>query len=127
MKRRRPDPLARARRVQRAAAAQGFDWPAGHRGVWAKLREEIRELQAVAGDHERATEELGDLLFMAVNLSRHLRVDASRALRQATAKFARRYAYVARHLRALPPLGHPRRLARMEALWQAAKRREAPK
>jgi ATP diphosphatase len=122
------EPLTRARDVQRAAARQGFDWPAGrrgpHPGVFAKLREEIRELREVAGDRRAATEELGDLLFMVINLSRHLRVDASTALARAIDKFERRYAHVAKHLRGLPRRGDPRRLARMEALWQEAKRRE---
>ena len=118
------DPLQQAAQVQRAAAREGFDWPAGHRGLWDKLAEEIRELRAVRGDRRRAAEELGDLLFMAVNLSRHLRVDARRALAGATRKFQRRYAHILRHADTLPPRGSRRRLARMEALWLEAKRRE---
>jgi uncharacterized protein YabN with tetrapyrrole methylase and pyrophosphatase domain len=128
--RRAVEPLARARQVQRAAARQGFDWPAPRAGldrrIWAKLHEEIAELKEAAGDRHRAADELGDLLFMIVNLSRHLRIDARRALARAIDKFERRYGHVARHRRGLPPLGDPRRLARMEALWQDAKRREGP-
>jgi uncharacterized protein YabN with tetrapyrrole methylase and pyrophosphatase domain len=120
------DPLRAAARVQRAAARQGFDWPRLDAGVWAKLVEEIRELRAVARDRRRAADELGDLLFMAVNLARHLRVDAAQALAAAIAKFERRYAHVIRHARTLPRRGDPARLARMEALWQEAKRAEAP-
>ncbi len=118
--------LREAARVQRAAARQGFDWPDNHAGLWEKLAEEIRELRAVRRDPLRATEELGDLLFMVVNLSRHLRVNAPRALAAAIHKFQRRYAHVIRHARQLPPRNDPRRLESMEALWRAAKRREKP-
>ena len=124
MKRKKTDPLRRAARVQRSAARTGFDWPAGDPALWRKLHEEIRELKAVARHRARAREELGDLLFMAVNLARHLKVDAGAALGAAIRKFERRYAYVIGHARGLPPKGHPRRLARMEVLWQEAKRRE---
>jgi uncharacterized protein YabN with tetrapyrrole methylase and pyrophosphatase domain len=120
------EPLRRAMRVQRRAARQGFDWPAGDPRLWHKLAEEIGELKRVRRDPERAADELGDLLFMVVNLARHLRVDPAAALAQAIAKFERRYAHVQRHARSLPPRGHPRRLARMEALWQKAKREEVP-
>lgn len=122
MKRRKPEPLVHARRVQQAAARRGFDWPENDPRSWAKLAEEIRELRAVAKNPRKAEEELGDLLFMAVNLSRHLKVDARRALAGAIRKFSRRYAYVMRHARALPPLGSARRLVEMEKLWQEAKR-----
>jgi uncharacterized protein YabN with tetrapyrrole methylase and pyrophosphatase domain len=121
---RRPDPLRRAGAVQRGAARTGFDWPAGDPALWRKLHEEIRELKAVARRRSKAREELGDLLFMVVNLARHLQVDAGQALRQAVRKFERRYAYVIRHARSLPRKGDPRRLAAMERLWQEAKRRE---
>jgi ATP diphosphatase len=116
------EPLRQAARVQRAAARRGFDWPRGDPRVWAKLVEEIRELRRARGASRRA-DELGDLLFMIVNLSRHLDVDAARALRGATAKFARRYAYVQRHARRLPR-AQQRDLARLDALWNEAKRRE---
>ena len=121
---RKLDALRRAARVQRSAARTGFDWPAGDPALWRKLHEEIRELKAVARHRAKAREELGDLLFMAVNLARHLKVDAGAALSAAIRKFERRYAHVMKHARGLPPKGHPRRLARMEALWQEAKRRE---
>lgn len=120
----RADALARAARVQRAAARSGFDWPRGDPALWDKLREEIAELYAVRGRRALAQDELGDLLFMAVNLARHLAVDPRRALFGAIAKFERRYAHVRRHARGLPPLRDPRRLERMEALWQDAKRLE---
>ncbi|MBI3171072.1 MAG: MazG family protein [Hydrocarboniphaga effusa] len=116
--------LREAAQVQRKASRQGFDWPRNDPRLWSKLAEEIRELRAVRGDRRRAADELGDLLFMVVNLSRHLKVDAPRALSGAVRKFQRRYAYVMRHARELPPLDQPRRLAAMERLWQQAKQKE---
>ena len=116
------DRLTRAKRAQRAAARQGFDWPANDPRLWDKLAEEIGELKRARRDRSRARDELGDLLFMVVNLARHLRVEPSAALAQATRKFERRFAYVMRHARRLPR--GKGRLDAMEALWQEAKRRE---
>jgi ATP diphosphatase len=77
------------------AAKVGFDWPDAN-GLFEKLQEEIAELQAelpAAADGSAAVEEeLGDLLFTAVNLARHLKVDPESALRGANAKFRRRFA-----------------------------------
>jgi nucleoside triphosphate diphosphatase len=81
--------LMRAAKLGRRAARVGFDWP-DVSGVRAKVAEELTELDTAAG-HEAATEELGDLLFAVVNLSRHLEIDAESALRSANAKFERRF------------------------------------
>jgi uncharacterized protein YabN with tetrapyrrole methylase and pyrophosphatase domain len=118
----RQAPIGAALAMQRAAAREGFDWRR-LRDLWLKLAEEIDELRAARDAAERR-EELGDLLFMLVNLARHLEVDPTRALREANRKFTRRYAFVRRHLDALPALGDRRRLDAMEALWQEAKRKE---
>src|SRR5580658_6958299 len=77
------------------AAKVGFDWPDAD-GLFAKLQEEIAELQVEvkkngAVEPGRVEEELGDLLFTAVNLARHLKVDAESALRGANAKFRSRF------------------------------------
>ena len=121
----KPEPLAEALRLQLEAAAEGFDWndPAG---LWDKLAEEIGELQQ-APDATARTEELGDLLFMVVNLARHLGVAPEAALAAANAKFSRRYAYIQERLETLPPRGDASRLDRMEVLWQEAKRLERDK
>ncbi len=84
--------LARAEKLQRRAAREGFDWQ--HRdGVLEKLDEEVAELVEAmqAGDTKACEDELGDLLFTCVNLARHLGVDAESALRHASAKFERRF------------------------------------
>ena len=113
------EPLAEALRLQREAAREGFDWTHPQE-LWDKLAEEIGELRE-AGDAAARSEELGDLLFMVVNLSRHLGVDPAAALAAANAKFTRRYGLILEHLAELPPLGDPARLEQMERLWQQAK------
>lgn len=113
------EPLAEALRLQREAAAEGFDWT-NPQDLWDKLAEEIGELRE-AGDAASRQEELGDLLFMVVNLSRHLGVDPVAALNAGNAKFSRRYGLILQHLAELPPLGDPARLEAMECLWQQAK------
>jgi ATP diphosphatase len=90
----------RAVKLQKRAARVGFDWPS-HAPVIAKLHEEIDEVRAefdaVAADpgdaaaHDRLEDELGDLLFVAANLTRHAKVDFGSALRRANAKFERRF------------------------------------
>lgn len=116
------EPFDEARRLQDEAAAEGFDWD-DPGGLWDKLAEEVAELREAA-DAAHRHEELGDLLFMVVNLARHLGLDPQAALAAANAKFARRYGHVRAQLDTLPPLGDPARLVRMEALWQAAKQLE---
>lgn len=119
-----PEPLREAWRLQRDAAALGFDWRHLDE-LWDKLAEEVAELQVAAGQgHDAAEDELGDLLFMAVNLARHLRVDPAAALARANAKFVRRFAHISAQLEKLPPIGDAGRLDAMEALWQEAKRLE---
>lgn len=118
-------PITAALKLQRSAAREGFDWKQT-RDLWPKLAEEISELRAARTSAHRR-EELGDLLFMLVNLARHLEVDPSRALEDANRKFARRYAWIREHFDRLPPRSDPRRLDAMEALWQEAKRRERRK
>ncbi|MEQ1437738.1 MazG nucleotide pyrophosphohydrolase domain-containing protein [Fontimonas sp. SYSU GA230001] len=118
------EPLKEAMDLQRDAAALGFDWRHLDE-LWDKLAEEVGELQqAACGSRDEAEDELGDLLFMAVNLARHLRVDPVSALARTNAKFSRRFAYITARLGALPPIGDARRLDAMEALWQDAKRLE---
>ena len=81
--------LAYAAKVQKKAAAVGFDWD-DVGGALPKVAEELGELTAVLGQPE-AHDELGDLLFAVVNVARHLGIDAEESLRQATGKFRRRF------------------------------------
>jgi len=84
--------LLRAQKVQKKAAKVGFDWP-DVTPVFAKLREEIAELEAevAAGNIDKIEDELGDLLFSVVNLARALKQDAETALHRATGKFIARF------------------------------------
>ncbi len=124
------DPLCRASRVQQHAATLNFDWPDVH-GAIAKLREEIAELDAVlagsapAGERRTADEEvrdeIGDLLFAAVNVARLAGVPADDALVDATRKFERRFGEL---LDLAGRLGVDPRAASLEeldALWQRVK------
>ncbi|HZZ60343.1 MAG TPA: nucleoside triphosphate pyrophosphohydrolase [Roseiarcus sp.] len=114
--------LSRALKLQERAGKVGFDWDDAH-AVVAKLREEIAEVEAELADRsaERLSNEVGDLLFAAVNLARHLRVDPEAALRGANAKFERRFAHIERRLaeRGRGPEGVG--LDEMETLWVEAK------
>jgi MazG family protein len=86
--------LMEATKLGSKAAKVGFDWP-DPAGVLAKLREETAELESelhMGQGSAAATEELGDLLFTAANLARHLKIDPELALRDANAKFRRRFA-----------------------------------
>jgi ATP diphosphatase len=81
--------LERAAKLQRRAARVGFDWP-DTSGPRAKIDEELGELDAET-EQEGRLEELGDLLFAVVNLSRHLSIEPEGALREANRKFERRF------------------------------------
>lgn len=92
--------LIRAEKLQKRAAKVGFDWPSVA-GPLAKIREEIREIEAELGDQkepQRLRDEMGDLLFSCVNLARHLGVDAESSLRLANAKFEQRFHALEAHL-----------------------------
>jgi len=83
--------LARAQSISRRAAHLGFEWPDISQ-VWAKVEEEMRELEeaTASGDKSRTGEEFGDLLFTLVNVARSLNVDPELALRGATGRFVSR-------------------------------------
>ena len=117
--------LTRALKLQRRAARVGFDWP-GTEEVLDKIVEEARELVEARARLTQAeiAEEFGDLMFVMVNLGRHLGLDAEATLRGANAKFTRRFGRIEDWLaeRGLVPAQSD--LAEMDALWNRAKAEE---
>lgn len=113
--------LSRALKLQKRAARVGFDWDDPAR-VLDKMEEELAEMrQALAsGNPTEMEDELGDLLFVCVNLARQINLDAGRALRHANAKFEARF-------RAMEKLAESElsmlSLEQLEALWQEVKAR----
>ncbi|HEU0099522.1 MAG TPA: nucleoside triphosphate pyrophosphohydrolase [Allosphingosinicella sp.] len=108
--------LKRAEKLQRRAARIGFDWPDPD-GPRAKIDEELAEIDSAATAEERSAE-LGDLLFSVVNYARHLDIDPETALRQASARFERRFRKVEEIAdRPLKDMD----IEALEALWQRAK------
>lgn len=110
------------------AAKVGFDWPDAS-GLFDKLAEESTELQEAmaAKSHERMESEFGDLLFTAINLARHLKLDPESALRRTNAKFRNRFGRMedAANLQAAGPVPLEQLSAdQLEALWTAAKKME---
>jgi MazG family protein len=122
--------LTRAVKLQDKAAGVGFDWPS-LRPVFDKLKEELGELEAAVADGHDASsrqgavaEEFGDLLFVIANVARHLDLEPETVLRQANAKFARRFAAVERKLADLGRSPRQSDLAEMDRLWQEVKAEE---
>ncbi|MDO5659038.1 MAG: nucleoside triphosphate pyrophosphohydrolase [Paracoccus sp. (in: a-proteobacteria)] len=117
--------LSRAIKLQNRAARVGFDWPdAGD--VLDKLREETAELVEAkdSADPAHLHEEFGDLLFVMANLARHLEIDPEHALRDANAKFTRRFEAIEAALAAQGRTPGESDLVEMDALWNAAKAAE---
>jgi MazG family protein len=120
--------LVEAQKIAGRAAGAGFDW-ANIEQVFDKLREELAELDAAraasnqeGSKQDEIEDELGDLLFVVVNIARFLKVDPEQALRKTNAKFRNRFAHVEAGVEAsgktLPEAG----IEEMERLWQQAKR-----
>lgn len=117
--------LMRAQKLQGRAARVGFDWP-NVDGVMAKVAEETIEVDEAikAKDQAHIAEEIGDLLFAVVNLARFTGVDAEDALRNANAKFTRRFEAVEDGVKDSGKGFEGSSLDEMEAFWVAAKRSE---
>ncbi|MGD9763073.1 MAG: nucleoside triphosphate pyrophosphohydrolase [Candidatus Binatia bacterium] len=115
--------LLRAQRLGEKAAHAGFDWQ-DPEGVIDKLREELDELaQAVAaGERSQAAAELGDLLFAATSLARHLSVNAEDATKGASDRFGERFRHMEETLAAEHRDIHDLSPEELESRWQAAKR-----
>lgn len=111
--------LVEGEHIARKAAGVGFDWP-NIDEVFGKLREELSELDDARknGISDEIEGEIGDLLFVMVNIARFLKVDPEQALRKTNAKFRRRFAHVEEGLR--KPFQEAT-LEEMESLWREAK------
>jgi ATP diphosphatase len=114
--------LTRAYELQKKAATVGFDWrePAP---VLDKIREETGEIEAVlaSGDRDKLGEEIGDLMFTAINLARVAGINPESALRTTNAKFERRFAYVENRILAQDRKLEDASLDELDKLWDEAK------
>jgi tetrapyrrole methylase family protein/MazG family protein len=114
--------LIRAEKVQKRAAKIGFDWSDAE-PVWEKVQEELREARSAAP--ENLEEEIGDVLFAVVNLSRKLKIDPETALSRGTRKFEERFREVETLARErgldLSALG----LQGLDRLWDEVKRKSS--
>ncbi len=115
--------LTRALKLQKRAARVGFDWPDAA-PIIEKLHEELAEFEAelepASPNPDRLEDELGDLLFVVVNLARAHGVDPETALRRTNRKFVSRFHYMEKQGANLTNLS----LTELETLWQKAKREE---
>ncbi len=112
--------LWRAEKVQKKAKKAGFDWP-DISGALDKLSEEIGELKAAVAQGSNVEEELGDLLFSAVNVARFLKADPEDALNSATDKFIHRFQKVEEFAAAQGRSMEGMTLAELDKLWEQAK------
>lgn len=117
--------LVLAQKLQKTAARQGFDW-GDIEPVFAKLDEELAELRAACatGRIDEVQDEMGDVLFVMVNIARHLGVDAEAALRGTNRKFRRRFGFVEERLAERGKVPAESTLTEMDTLWDEAKRHE---
>ena len=115
-------PLDRAWKLQKKAAKAGFDWPDAA-GVIAKVREELAEVEAAIepANTPALEEELGDLLFSAVNLCRFLGVEPSVALQRTNIKFTERFKHVEKRMKESGQEMNAKNLTVMDQYWNEAK------
>jgi len=124
--------LMEAHQLSTKAARVGFDWEKLE-DIFAKLEEEVGELRAAIqthvtsnteADHTRVREELGDLLFAATNIARHLKVEPEAALKLTNRKFRQRFGFIEKKLRERNQTFDATTLDELEELWQEAKNPE---
>lgn len=119
------DPLTKAHRIQERVAGVGFDWQ-DYRGAWDKVAEELEEVREAieAGDREAMDEELGDLLFAVVNLTRLAGAHATTALDRANRKFHTRFSRLEELARERGIRLEEAGLEALDVLWDELKREE---
>lgn len=117
--------LVKAYRIQDKARGVGFDWEEREQ-VWAKVKEEIGEFeQEVAHmDRDKATDELGDVLFSLINAARLYKLNPDNALERTNQKFIRRFNYLEEHTLKQGRQLTDMTLAEMDAIWNEAKKQE---
>ena len=117
--------LARSQKLQKKAAKHGFDWDKIS-DVFAKLDEEIAEFKeaVLVGKDGDIASELGDILFVLVNIARHKKIDAEEALRGTNAKFIKRFHYIEERAKNMGRKISEIPLAELEKYWQEAKKNE---
>ena len=117
--------LVRAKKLQSRAARVGFDWP-DISGPLAKCHEELGEIEEALeqGDQQQIADEIGDLLFAVVNLSRFAEVDAEAALKGSSQRFVMRFQFIEHKLSEQDMTTGDLSLEELEALWILAKQAE---
>ena len=115
--------LKRSQKIQKRAAKVGFDWP-DIKGVFKKIKEEIRELEEAieSKDQESMKEEVGDLLMMITNLAYRLDVDSEEALMGSNEKFINRFSYIESKLNDSDKRFEDSSLALLDELWNESKK-----
>jgi MazG family protein len=121
--------LMEAHQLSTKAARVGFDWKKVD-DIFAKLQEEVQELRVAIKEHSslsdeathtRVREEIGDLLFAATNIARHMQVEPEAALKLTNRKFRRRFQYIENALQVREQSFDATSLEELEELWQEAK------
>lgn len=115
--------LLLAEEVQKRARKVGFDWP-DIQGAIDKMTEEVGELREAIKENRNIEEELGDLLFAAVNVARFVKVSPEVALYQATQKFIRRFTHIEINLEKKGKKWKEMDLKQLDLLWEQAKKRD---
>lgn len=119
--------LMRAEKLQKRAAKEGFDWP-DVKGVMEKIHEELNEVQqeldAEILVQEKLEDEIGDLFFSCINLSRYVGVDAEQSLRKANLKFERRFREVEKIANTKGLQINEMKINELENLWKEVKSSE---
>ncbi|MGZ8153227.1 MAG: nucleoside triphosphate pyrophosphohydrolase [Methylovulum sp.] len=114
--------LMECEKIQDRAARHGFDWPDAP-PVFDKVLEELEEVREAwqSGDQVHIQEEIGDLLLVAVNLARHLKVNPEIALKESTQKFSRRFQYIEQQIETTGRNLTDCELEELDSLWNEAK------
>ena len=120
-----PSALLQTYELTKKASRLGFDWP-DVAGVVAKMDEEVKELKEALNleDRKKIEDELGDLLFVLVNVARFLQINPEKALLKTIDKFNSRFGYVEKSLHKLGKSFQQSDLTEMDRLWEEAKKKK---